>query len=72
MRKIPGEENEQVNYFVQKMVNRFENTQYVHSLIQFDDVLKQQGINVYQNNGLQMQGRQVAEMNAIQGADPVA
>ena len=54
------------------MVNRFENTQYVHSLIQFDDVLKQQGINVYQNNGLQMQGRQVAEMNAIQGADPVA
>lgn len=72
MRKIPGEENEQVNYFVQKMVNRFENTQYVHSLIQFDDVLKQQGINVYQNNGLQMQGRQVAEMNAIQGAAPVA
>ena len=72
VRKIPGEENEQVNYFVQKMVNRFENTQYVHSLIQFDDVLKQQGINVYQNNGLQMQGRQVAEMNAIQGAAPVA
>ena len=72
MRKIPGEENEQVNYFVQKMVNRFENTQYVHSLIQFDDVLKQQGINVYQNNGLQMQGRQVAEMNAIQGSAPVA
>ena len=72
MRKIPGEDNEQINVFVQKMVERFENTQYVQSMIQFDALLKQQGINVYQNNGVQMQGRQVAEMNAIQSAAPVA
>ena len=72
VRKIPGKDNEQVNVFVQKMVERFENTQYVQSMIQFDELLEQQGINVYQNNGVQMQERQVAEMNAIQSAAPVA
>lgn len=74
VRKIPGENNEQSNFYIQKMVERFENSQYVTTMIQLENSLKKQyqGINVYQNNAQQIQGRQVIEMNSIQPAAPVA
>lgn len=77
VRKVPGEDNEEISFYIQKMVSRFENNQYVTSMLQLDDLVKQrsQCVNVYQSNGIQpiqMQGRQVAEMNAIQPAAPVA
>lgn len=74
VRKIPGENNEQINFYIQKMVERFENSQYVTTMIQFDNALKQQYqvVNVNQNNMQQIQGRTVIEMNSIQPAAPIA
>ena len=74
VRKIQGENNEQINFYIQKMVERFEKSQYVTTMIQFDNALKQQhqGVNVYQNNMQQIQGRTVIEMNSIQPAAPIA
>ena len=44
------------------------------TMVQLENSVKKQyqGINVYQNNAQQIQGRQVIEMNSIQPAAPVA